>query len=264
MRVWKTRTDPVAVGLTVGGVLAALISVAVYALRFYKFPIGDPTAFAAFGDFFGGVVGPIVSIVTLVAVATTFAIQRRELVAARRESMALQRHARRQAQDARRLAFDATFFRMMTLFSSRSSQMDPPTRVMRISQMCLAEGEFHGRPKMAVVDAYMAEHRDYASMLGPYFRTLFHIVRAVHQHPDLTGDSKRRYIAFLRAQLSDDELRLMLANVSCHPEGLQDLKPFVRAYGLFKHGRTLTKPTFFDELLASTDLLFAETPAELS
>ncbi len=46
--------------------------------------------------------------------------------------------------------------------------------------------------------------------------------------------------------------------------GLQDLKPFVREYGLFEHGKDLTKPTFFDGLLASTDLFSPETPAELS
>lgn len=57
---------------------ATLIAVVAYIFIFRDLPLGGPTAWAEFGDFFGGVINPIVGLATVLLVVQTLRVTRQE------------------------------------------------------------------------------------------------------------------------------------------------------------------------------------------
>jgi hypothetical protein len=79
--------------------------------------------------------------------------------------------------------------------------------------------------------AYREFYEHNESEVGHYFRHLYHIVKFVDGSE---VDDKRRYVSFVRAQLSSYELQLLFYN--CLSEyGNLYFKPLVEKYGLLKH-----------------------------
>jgi len=70
------------VAFTVGAATAAVLA---YRAAFARNGIGDPEAWGQFGDYLGGVVNPVVGIVTVVLVVMTLRVTRLEAQAARRQ-----------------------------------------------------------------------------------------------------------------------------------------------------------------------------------
>ena len=65
-------------------VVAIVAFSAAYMLMFGYFPIKDRAAWAQFGDYFGGILGPIISLFALIALVLTIALQYRQLAYSRR------------------------------------------------------------------------------------------------------------------------------------------------------------------------------------
>ncbi|KAA9001525.1 hypothetical protein FJU31_06105 [Stenotrophomonas cyclobalanopsidis] len=59
-------------------VLAALLLSAAYLVRFHAYPFGDPDSWGQFGDFLGGMLNPLVGIVTVLLVLETLRVTRQE------------------------------------------------------------------------------------------------------------------------------------------------------------------------------------------
>lgn len=57
---------------------AAMLAAGAYALIFHRLPVGGPSSWAEFGDYFGGMVNPIVGIVTVLLVVRTLNTTRQE------------------------------------------------------------------------------------------------------------------------------------------------------------------------------------------
>lgn len=58
--------------------LAMLAAVVLYVYRFHGNPPGQPEDWAAFGDFFGGVINPVIGLATVVLVVITLRVTRKE------------------------------------------------------------------------------------------------------------------------------------------------------------------------------------------
>ncbi|WP_294991308.1 hypothetical protein [uncultured Stenotrophomonas sp.] len=88
-------------------ILAAIALGAAYLIRFHSHPLGDPDSWGQFGDFLGGLLNPLVGIVTVLMVLETLRITRREaadtraaLEHQRLEMHEQTRHASDQAESA--------------------------------------------------------------------------------------------------------------------------------------------------------------------
>lgn len=178
-----------------------------------------PVFLGTYGDFFGGVVNPVLTFGTLIALAITILMQRLQLRDARNETKKNSLHAQQQA-------FESTFFNLLTLHTEnvknlRFDEDDPKGK--NVSE---------GRAVFASVLNYIGRNVEYADnrlvgyrslqknkndILGHYFRHLFQILNQIENFKaSLTLDEKylfqKRYANILRAQLSSHELVLLLLN----------------------------------------------------
>lgn len=85
------------------------------------------------------------------------------------------------------------------------------------------------------VAAYDHVYLEYESVLGPYFRSLYQLIKYVDdQHNGLpTHDERRRFVNFVRARLASNELLFLFYN------GLTDrgsgMRPLIERYAFLKH-----------------------------
>lgn len=77
---------------------AMVVAVVVYAVHFEAHPIGDPSAWSQFGDYFSGVLNPVIGIVTVVLVVITLRTTRQEAADTRRQMEGQIDHLERQAK----------------------------------------------------------------------------------------------------------------------------------------------------------------------
>lgn len=75
-------------------VSAALLFSAAYLVRFHAHPFGDPDSWGQFGDFLGGLLNPLVGIVTVLLVLETLRVTRREAA----DNRAALEHQRREME----------------------------------------------------------------------------------------------------------------------------------------------------------------------
>lgn len=79
-----------------------------------------------------------------------------------------------------------------------------------------------------LVLVYNRLYEERNDILGHYFRTLYHIVKLVHETDDI---DRKRYISIIRAQLSNSEQILLFYNC-LHENGREKFKPLIETYSL--------------------------------
>jgi len=193
-----------------------------------------------FGDFFGGIMNPILTFGTLIALAITVLMQRVQLKEARGE-------AKRNSAHEQKLGFETTFFNMLTLHAenARHLSFDPsviasadPTRLTLWKRVIyLAVGAektpslVHGRTVFAEVlrstargssafesqlEIYRTLQVEHNDVLGHYFRHLFQILDHIDRFSidgiQVPYNDRKRYANIIRAQLSSHELSVLLLN----------------------------------------------------
>jgi len=207
----------------------------------------SPNDWAQFGDFVGGVVGTIVSAATLALVAVTILIQLRVMNLAKRQledsqkELALTRDEMKQSNSAlRQQTFESTFFRMLEQFRqyTQSISYGSASGIDAFTSMRIdLKGRYDSLHqiedrKARSLSAYKEFYRDTAKWLGPYFRSLYHLHKLVHQS-GLKDEARARYASLVRAQLSQYELVILFYNL-LDERGL-GLLPYVNYYGVLKH-----------------------------
>jgi hypothetical protein len=195
-----------------------------------------------FGDFFGGVVNPILTFGTLVGLAVTILLQRVQIREARAEAHENRDHAQTQT-------FETTFFHLLNLHAENIQNLtfDPaviptPPQTASIQQVQKLAGvvpilpplpqKAHGRAVFGEVlrstlrgawaghsqlEVYRTLQREHNDVLGHYFRHLYQILNLVNSFA-VEGDkakqykTRKKYTNILRAQLSAHELAVLLMN----------------------------------------------------
>jgi len=228
--------------------------------------------FGTFGDFFGGVLNPLLTFGTLIALAVTILMQRIQLAEARGQSI-------KTGESTQSLAFETTFFNMLSLHADNVKNLTFNPRIIESSapqSLCLLQrivylgigipkvGEIaHGRavfaevlrstqrgatnvrPQKQMYEFLQTEHND---VLGHYFRHLYqildHIDRFKIGKEIAPYDERKRYANILRAQLSSNELSVLILNCL---EGMVDEREFqskLIRYEFLEHASlTLSKST---------------------
>ena len=194
-----------------------------------------------YGDFFGGVLNPILTVGTLVGLGITMLQQRVQLRQARNEAKDTGKYAQIQA-------FESTFFNMVNLHVQNVQDLQfnpavietPPSHLLLgvARQSFLGTGRLpvvppsvKGRAVFAAVlrstergasidhsqiEIYRKIQTQHNDVLGHYFRHLYqildHIDRFSIDGTQVDIETRRQYAKILRAQLSAHELVVLLMN----------------------------------------------------
>lgn len=96
---------------------------------------------------------------------------------------------------------------------------------------------------------YLELYKVNENTLGPYFRTLYHLLKLIHTS-ELGEQEEIKYSNIVRAQLGRDTLLVIMLN--CLTAYGRGLRPYVEKYGLLKHinSNIVNDPTI-DERLAT-------------
>jgi hypothetical protein len=196
----------------------------------------DQNTWGTFGDYVGGLLNPFFALIGLIAILYTVYLQSKEL----HESRIQQAEA----------AFENTFFQLLRRFSNVVSEIqyispDNITFTGREGLRLLWDLEFVGAegifrrvdsnlsPDERIITACKKFYEIYRSILGHYFRTLYHVISFVDRS-QISNYRKTIYANIVRAQLSSPELSLLFYN-GLVGEGKVGFKPLIEKYGLLKH-----------------------------
>lgn len=243
------------------------------------------------GDFFGGLLNPLVSTLTLFVAIGVWRLQKKEVEETRKALEEQARTAEQQRQEQR-------FFDLLNVYQQAVSSIfvaahKPSTNgefpvqytgKEAISQIVRSDGtselrHFNEHGYGAWTSAfYTVQTREQlipfwcnettASLLDHYFRVVF---RILSEAETLLTSQHFRYIKLFRAQLSRSELFILAYNIWLDEEG-KKMIPMAEKYGLLKHlPRGHLRTTLEQELPAQVfgrtragELAAAPSPADTS
>lgn len=223
--------DVIAILVTI---LLALASIVCYFCRFSINMFDSQEAFAELGDYVGGVIGTIVSFLSLVYIYKTYKKQ----VDFSSNEIAL----------SYKQQFEASFFALIqhyyalrqTLTSAddnRKSYFDRVSEDIRERMMereydldsIIYENRF--KEEDIVSSIYDEIYDKYGNQLGHYFRALYHIISYVD---DSDIGNKKMYIDIIQSQLSNSELYILFYN-GISRYGKKRMYPLLEEYGILEN-----------------------------
>ncbi|MDQ2069923.1 putative phage abortive infection protein [Natronospira bacteriovora] len=231
--------------LVLVGLVAGLAVIFLYIYRFGGQWSENQQVWGHFGDYVGGLLGPIFALLALIALLITLRLQSKEL---RVSSEELRNSAQALAEQSRSLNvqnFENRFFNMLSLHHQIVDAMD-----LRSNGKITAEGRdclrvFYRRLRSGLNEVARGDHLSHLDgvcevyerfytknghELGHYFRNIYRILKYI----DESGvENKKDYAGILRAQLSNHELALIFYNGVTH-HGVK-MKPLATKYALFEN-----------------------------
>lgn len=203
------------------------------------------------GDFFGGILNPILSFLAFIGVLYSIHLQRNDLAENEKQTQRQFENAERQFANAERQRFETTFFQMLTVHDSIVSSIDiikSPGQVVSTGRESFKKfvrdlsdsydglaGPQPDHNEARIQEAYRQFWKDARKDLGHYMRFLYNIIRYVDTAtlPQLPGedvDPKTKYTRILRSQISDYELIILFYNF--FSEHAERFRPFYERYDL--------------------------------
>ena len=203
------------------------------------------SSFGEWGDFFGGVLNPILTFLTFMGLLITIVIQQSELKESRKEFKRSADALVEQSTNMKKQNFENTLFQMLTLHNNIVNAIDLTnkddgttvkgrdcfrvfyTRLARFYRKKKKEGQGNVKPEVIAERAYRSFWRTHQTELAHYFRYLYNLIKFV----DESDFSDGAYIKLIRAQLSDSELYILFYN-SQTVQGENFIK-YIERYSLF-------------------------------
>ncbi|MCF5885415.1 putative phage abortive infection protein [Aeromonas veronii] len=208
--------------------------------------IGDGEKLGPFGDFLGGVLNPIFTLMTFFGVIVTIVLQKIELGAAREEY-------KKSADALGTQAIENTFFSMLSLhhgivenlhFSTDNFNMDgnilKNTLARSQAQLNIfklngesARGAASFSALLKLLNTYSVDESDtikiykyiqenHNHLFGHYFRNLYQIIKFIDTNKHIDEIDKKKYISILRSQISTYETVALFIN--CYQDVVDDGK----------------------------------------
>ena len=189
--------------------IAAIASVAFYFWNFAGPPSPEQTVWGAFGDYFGGVLSPIVSFVALLALFHTIHLQAGELRLTRKELEASTNALKENAINTRRASFELFFFNTLKLYNDLLGELNhgkhPKSNGKGLLKNVLKEDEF----SVKAAEDDTEPDGIWTLVHGPHeaaFATLSTLYQLLEQL-DEPDDYKARFTLLLENQLTEAERR---------------------------------------------------------
>lgn len=216
--------------ITAGILIVCLLSLDVYLI----FVLGTDKA-GPFGDFFGGVLNPLLTFLTFLCLIITVIMQRDELSLARTEY-------KRTAEALSTQAVENTFFNIVELhhkivenlkvdlaliddsykkYKAVSTgigydqvQVDSSVQGREVFQKIIEYIAHPNRTSATIIKRYISIQDQHNHILGHYFRNLYQALKLIDKYDEsiLNLSQKKKYASILRAQLSTKELILIFIN----------------------------------------------------
>lgn len=205
-------------------------------LLFGYFNVDTYTRLGTWGDFVGGLLNPILTFITFLAVLLTLWLQRAELALTRDEMVRSADALEQQGSTLKKQSFENTFFQMLSLHNSILESIDLVNdetgtvtkgrdafnvfyrRFTKIYRKVRLDGNGKYSVRNSIEVSYFVFWRDGCTELGHYFRFLFNFFRFIQN----SGFEKDYYVKLIRSQLSDQELLMLFYNnLSKHGQPFQ-------------------------------------------
>jgi hypothetical protein len=238
-----------ALGLVVAGLVIAGLFVTRFSMR--------PDDLDRLGSFFAGTTGVLWALAGLTLVYVAFLGQQLQILH-QKEDLRLTREAFKQQQlemqfqtvEFENQRFDNTFFALLGSHQDlvKTSEIDTGNGpkagaegfgllVAKITQRYQeARDKDAQTPSLELAKRiYFEEYRTFEGTLGPYFHSLYHILKFVDDRPLPVdrADERRRYTNFVRARLSFAELIILFySGLSEQAAGMRSL---IERHALLKH-----------------------------
>lgn len=164
-----------------------------------------------FGDYIGGTLSPIFSLLSLIAILVTLLFQAKDLSSS---SIAL----KEQAEYTRLQAFESTFFSMVMMHNENLKGLDLDEteadkyygrsifRIMHRRFKDSYNDSDGSNELLKIKEAYIKFYNKNNRFIGHYLRTLNQIFQFVFES---TVENKVKYLQFIKAQLSEYELMII-------------------------------------------------------
>jgi uncharacterized membrane protein len=219
-------------------------------LYFYRFPGGlseRPADWGVFGDYLGGVLGPILAFASFIVVLVSLYENRVQAADERRARgietvmTAFTRLIDRIAEIVHDLHYERTRVTPVGLATASAAVDEVRGReaFRAMFQHALKSPYLAGVHDAPNVERYAALMKkldaDWGYELGVYYRLLNHLFTFIDL-ADLPLEERTRLANFARAQLSSYELSMLFYN-GLWGEGRATFRPLAEKYGLFKHLR---------------------------
>ncbi len=236
------------------GVFTALLSLAfasmgaVFVIAVHAEAAGQN--WGTFGDFLGGVLNPVLTFLSFMALLFTIILQQREIHGAKEDAKELERQRRADRLSGERMQFENTFFQMVSIHNTIVNSIDVdrgPSKNQLRGRECFKHFRdemqtfYDADPSTDELKKSLAAHdhlwKSYQNDLAHYYRYLYNIIRFINE----SDVNKTRYIRILRAQLSDFELLVLFYN-GLFPLAVK-FKEYVEFFTLFDN---LPKDLLFD------------------
>jgi len=202
------------------------------------------------GDFFGGMVNPLLTFLTFMGLLITIFIQQTELRESRREMKRSADALAEQSASLKRQNFESTFFQMIAIHNSIVNAIDlvreDGARLQgrdcfnvfytRLNKIFREKEKRYQKKKWSTRTlelSYRTFWKQHQTELGHYYRYLYNVVRFVKDE----GFQNGPYIRLIRAQLSDQELLLLFYN--CVTGNGVNLTPLVEEFALLDNMPTI-------------------------
>ena len=207
----------------------------------------DNELFGAYGDFVGGVLGSIFTLVSILLVIKTFKEQQK-VSSQNEEELKVQR-------------FNDLFFELLRLYQSEVSELCGQKKYSEYSTRRTEDEDFmqqeikyndkdffdierkyiqkkyrnrksYEKNRKDAVSYYMLFYIENSTKIGAYFRTLYRIYDLI-DNSDLQEASKKNYLKIMRAQLTDSELFFIRYNAMTY-YGNNFIR-YINKYHILKH-----------------------------
>lgn len=224
------------------GFACAAVVIGLYFYNFRGDLAGESSRWGEFGDFVGGVLNPTFSLLALIALLSTIALQIRELRLSAKELKNSADALAKQNETLRQQNFESSFFQLLRLHADIVSSIDlasangPITRGRDCFKIFVRrlESALRGIAADRDFDAFTVQyktfHIEHEHEVGHYFRLLYNIIKLVNR---TDGIDKHFYTNLVRAQLSSYELKLLFYN-GLSAWGIEKFKPLIEQFALLK------------------------------
>ncbi len=179
--------------------------------------------FGQWGDFFGGILNPILTFLTFIGLMITIVLQQLELKESRKEFKKSAKSLKKQAKHMEIQTFENTFFKMLELHNNivenlkYKKQIIIPqgTRTVYTGREIFEVlfNEFIEKNRIKPINTYINDIQIKQNhVLGQYFRNLYQILKFINQQEKVLDKDLQDYANILRAQLSSYELIFLFLN----------------------------------------------------
>jgi hypothetical protein len=223
--------------------LAIYITIIVFFVNIF---FNDFNKMGEWGDFFGGVLNPLLTFLTFMGLLITIILQQKELQQSRKEFKG-------QKESLENQEFDNKFFQMLNLFNNiistlKAEAFDPFQRNIITYQQREALQYIKTSLVSEVEEQKLITLKDFQQLFDRinnkydttykfYFINLYQILKYIDKN-STEKKSLKEYSNIVRAQLSKDELVLLFYNAMGIRKYSQDnYKKLIEQYALFEHLR---------------------------